>query len=91
MQFRDSTDPERRAKPIGVIGCELWASTGAAFATDPAQCSFVGMFTRTPLQMPTGAEGGKKVTVFARWVNRSGPGGHSATGPWSTPLQAFSL
>ena len=91
LAFRDSTSPTVRAKPAGVIGCEVWASVGTVAAIDPSQCAFVGMFTKTPLQLPTGAVGGKVVTVFARWANRSGAGGVAATGPWSGALTTHSL
>lgn len=89
--FRDSTSPTVRAKPSGVKGCELWASVGTVPAVSPQQCSFMGMFTKTPLQLPTGLVGGKVVTVFARWANGSGPGGVASVGPWSAPLTTFSL
>jgi hypothetical protein len=91
LAFRDSTSPTVRAKPVGVVGCEVWASVGTVPATDPSQCSFSGIFTKTPLQLPTGPQGGKVVTVFARWSNRSGPGGVAAVGPWSGPLTTYSL
>lgn len=91
LAFRDSTAPLVRAKPVGVIGCEVWASVGTVAATDPAQCAFFGMFTKTPLQLPTGPAGGKVVTVFCRWSNRSGVGGVAAVGPWSSPLVTHSL
>lgn len=91
LAFRDSTSPTVRAKPVGVVSCEVWASVGTVASTDPSQCRFMGLFTKTPLQLPTGVEGGKVVTVFSRWSNRSGPGGVASVGPWSARLTTFSL
>lgn len=81
-----------RAKPFGSIGVELIASIGTVFATDPSQCSPAGTWTRAPFQFqidPTDA--GKKISLFARYVTRSGPGGQAQAGPWSTPLNFVAM
>lgn len=76
-----------KAKPYGVVGVQLFASIGTVFATDPDQAAYVGVATKSPsVQTFAPADIGKKVTWFARWVTRSGPGGQSQVGPWSDPL-----
>lgn len=76
-----------KAKPYGVIGVQLFASIGTVPATDPDQAIFVSQVTKSPtVQTFAPSEIGKKVTWFARWVTRSGPGGIAQVGPWSDPL-----
>ncbi len=76
-----------KSKPYGVIGVQLFASVGTVFATDPDQATYIGVVTKSPsVQTFAPADIGKKVTWFARWVTRSGPGGQAQTGPWSDPL-----
>jgi hypothetical protein len=77
-----------KAKPEGAVGIELVQSIGTVFATDPSQCALVGTYTKSPLRVGYVPEdSGKKVTLFARFVTRSGPGGKAQSGPWSLPLQ----
>lgn len=76
-----------KAKPFGAIGVELWRAIGLVPAVDPAQCTFVGIHTKTPLtQGFESGDQGKIVTYFARFSTRSGPAGVAQTGPWSSPL-----
>lgn len=76
-----------KAKPFGAIGVELWRSIGTVPAVDPAQCTFNGTYTKSPLRQEFDAgDQGKTVTYFARFVTRSGPGGVAQTGPWSAGL-----
>lgn len=76
-----------KAKPFGAIAVELRRSVGTVAATDPEQCGFVGMFTKSPLpQSFQSSEQGKTVTYFARFVTRSGPAGVAQSGPWSDRL-----
>lgn len=74
-------------KPFGSIGVEIFRSVGEVFATDPEQCRYVSTVTKSPfLQAYDADEQGKKVTLFARYVTRSGPAGVAQAGPWSAPL-----
>lgn len=91
LQFRDATTPLVKAKPFGVIGAEVWVNFGTVPATDPAQCSYAGSYTKTPMQLDTTGNAGKVTTLFARWFNRSGNGGKSYVGPWSTSLVTYSV
>lgn len=88
LAYRDTGSPAGKAKPAGAIGVELWRNVGVTAATDPAQCSFVGIYTKAPFgQAFTAGEVGKIATYFARFSTRSGPAGVAQTGPWSAPLQ----
>jgi hypothetical protein len=76
-----------KAKPYGVVGVQLFASIGTVFATDPDQAVYIGVATKSPsTQTFAPTDIGKKVTWFARWVTRSGPGGIAQPGPWSDAL-----
>jgi len=90
MQYRDATTPTQKGKPFGVVGAEVWINIGTAFATDPSQCSYYGLMSKTPfaLAYDTG-DSGKKITIFARWATKGclASGGAAQTGPWSDPVQ----
>lgn len=91
LQIRDEATPTSKAKPFGVIGCELWRSIGLTAATDPSQCTLARVTGKTPTNVSTDpADSGKVCTYFARWQTRSGPGGVAQTGPWSSVL-SFNL
>lgn len=77
-----------KAKPFGVVGVEVFAFIGDTHTTNPADASFVAHYTKSPFRMTFSAlDAGKRVSIFARFVTRSGPAGVSQTGPWSAPLQ----
>lgn len=85
--YSDTSLPAGKAKPFGAIGIEVWQSVGVVAAVDPAQCNYVGTFTKSPLRLAyISADRGKVVTLFARWVTKSGSGGRAFTGPWSASL-----
>lgn len=82
LVWADETTPLRRAKPAGVIGLLLYRSIGVTAAVDPAQCDFVGLYTRIPQLMEYGAgDQGKIATYFGRWTNGKGD-----EGPYSASL-----
>lgn len=81
-----------KSKPFGVIGVELWASVGVAHVGDPAACTFRGTVTKSPFRLSfQPADVGKAVTLFARFVTRSGPAGVAQVGPWSAPLNTYAV
>jgi len=87
LQYRSSSDPNSKAKPFGVLACEVVQAIGAVAATDPVQCTPAARATKTPFVLDiSAANSGQKVTLFARWANRSGAGGLAYVGPWSAPL-----
>lgn len=82
------TGSDGKAKPFGVTGLEVWTSVGEVHATDPDQCTYNSTVTRSPFRLAFPAtQAGKKLTVFSRFVTRTGPGGVAQRGPWSLPLQ----
>ncbi len=86
----DSSTPSRKAKPAGVIGLELALKVGTAFEVDPNAAPIWGTTTKSPVDIALPAmSGGKHVTLFGRWVTRSGASGIAQKGPWSTALQTF--
>jgi hypothetical protein len=84
INFSDETTPTRRAKPEGVIGCQIWVKVGEAAPIDPSELRFLAMDTATPYMASyDGADGGKVAHYMLRWVNRKGE-----TGPWSQTVSA---
>ena len=87
LRYYDVSTPTSKAKPFGAKALQLWSSVGTVAATDPAQCSYVGDYTKSPLGVQFQAgDVGKKCTYFSRWVTVAGPGGQAQVGPWSDPL-----
>lgn len=87
LQVRDSATPTSKRKPFGVVGLELWVAVGTVPAVSPAAGAFRQISTKTPFAVThSNADAGKTATYFGRWVNRSGPSGIAAAGPWSAPL-----
>lgn len=76
-----------KAKPFGSIGIQIYRSVGTVAATDPAQATYVGSYTKSPLRQTfQAADQGKFSTYYARYVTKSGPDGVAQTGPWSDAL-----
>ena len=85
LQIRDSTTPTTKAKPAGVIGCELWVKVDALPTADPAEASLAKITTQTPNTLSFNApQAGLVASVFGRWTTRSGPNGVAQVGPWSS-------
>ena len=87
IDFRDSSSPNSRAKPAGVIGAEVWVkltAVGAPTPSDPADFDFLAVDTAAPyLSEYAGADGGKNANYILRWVNSRGQ-----KGPWSEVFSA---
>lgn len=77
--FMDESTPTSRAKPKGVMGCEIWVAVKAANEAPPANASeytFVAMDTATPYMVEyTGDEVGKTAHYLLRWVKTNGEKG----------------
>lgn len=90
-QFRyfNLADPFTKSVPYGSAGVEVWSAIGTTFATDPAQATYRGRVTKAPfVQSFDGADAGKKLTMWVRYVNRGGAHGQPLVGPWSDVLQS---
>ena len=91
ISFRDSLTPTSKAKPQGVLGCEIYPKIVDPTATPPqsppssiADCEFLGLDSASPYVADYGAEtGGKTAYYIGRWANRNG-----LTGPQSDIISA---
>ena len=87
IRFSDDATPTRRAKPAGVMGCEIWVKVAAPADPPPtgeADLSFVTLDTASPyIAEYDGADGGKTAHYMLRWVKTGGD-----KGPWSETLSA---
>jgi hypothetical protein len=87
IRFVDEANPTSRAKPKGVMGCELWvriSPQGEPAPTDPAQLSFLAMDTASPYVADyDGANAGKVAHYMLRWAMTGGQ-----KGPWSETASA---
>lgn len=81
--FFDEATPRSRAKPAGVMGCEIWVKIGTPPA-DPSELTFVALDTATPyIAEYAGADAGKVAYYMLRWVST-----RSEKGPWSETVAA---
>jgi hypothetical protein len=82
VRFADSANPERRGKPFGVVGLQLFVALGSTPAGDVREARFAALVTRDPFEMSFGHEdNARTATYFARWQTRRG-----IVGPWSAPV-----
>ncbi|MCH8273175.1 MAG: hypothetical protein IH851_00085 [Armatimonadetes bacterium] len=81
VSFVDELTPTSRAKPDGVMGCEIYMKIGDPAPTDLDDMVFVTLDTRTPHTIDfDGADANKPVHFIGRWVStRSEPGPISET------------
>jgi len=79
-----------KAKPFGSTGMQLAAAIGVAHTSDPADATIGTIVTKSPFRVAFAApDAGLKLSLFARYCTRSGPGGEIQYGPWSAPLQTI--
>lgn len=87
IAFADEATPQRRSKPKGVMGAEVWvklAVLGDAPPTGPADLRFLLLATRSPaIAEYGGADAGKTAHYMVRWLSRRGE-----PGPWSETASA---
>lgn len=84
INFMDEATPTSRAKPAGIMGCEIWVKVGGEAPSGPDGLQFLGMDTRTPYTAEyDGADAGKIAHYMLRWVNTRGE-----QGPWSQTVSA---
>lgn len=84
INFNDEHSPTRRAKPEGVMGCEIWVKIGDPAPTGPSQLHFLATDTATPYTAQYDEADANKVAHYMlRWVNRKGE-----AGPWSQTVSA---
>lgn len=84
VNFQDEMTPTSRAKPAGVLGCEIYRFVGTVPPTSNDQYSFLSLDTATPFVANFNeADGGKTAYYIARWTNRAGD-----KGAWSAVASA---
>lgn len=87
IRFTDEATPTSRAKPAGVMGCEIWvkvAAVGEAAPSSADELSFISMDTASPYVVEyDGKDGGKTAHYMLRWVKTNGE-----KGPWSETISA---
>jgi hypothetical protein len=87
ISFVDESTPTSRAKPKGVMGCEIWnavTAVGEAVPVDVSSYSFVALDTASPYVTEyAGSQAGKTAHYLLRWVMSGGD-----KGPWSETVSA---
>jgi len=80
LRYRDSAaGVSVKAKPYGVVSCELYAKASATPITDAALLLHAASATKSPLQVVRDpGEAGQQLYVAGRWKTRKGE-----YGPWS--------
>jgi hypothetical protein len=81
LRYADVATPDRRAKPSGAAGLELYVAIAAAgvVPSGPNDGRFRGLVTRQPFAVAFDpADRGKTAWYWGRWTTRTGK-----TGPWS--------
>lgn len=84
VEFADSGAPTSKAKPAGVMVCELWHKIGGPAPVSNKGMAFLAVDTRTPYTINfDAADVGQTVYYLGRWVTSQGE-----QGPWSTVIGA---
>ncbi len=84
IRFFDAGTPTRKARPRGVMGCEIWVKVGGGPPTDERELVFLALDTASPyVAQYKGSEAGKMTYYRLRWVNTRGQ-----RGPWSAVAEA---
>jgi len=87
IRFTDEATPTSRAKPDGVMGCEIWVKVLAAGEAPPVGAdglNFVTLDTASPYTVEyEGTDGGQTAHYMLRWVKKNGD-----KGPWSETVSA---
>lgn len=87
LHFFDENTPNRRAKPTGVMGAEVWVKVSDTPPKGSDDLQFLGLDTRTPyVSAFEDEDAGKTAYYRLRWVNRKGD-----QGPWSDVVSASIL
>jgi hypothetical protein len=77
LDICDENTPNSKAKPKGVHGCEVWYKIGDPAPTDESDLTFVDTATQHSFTIKfKGADAGKLVHYWLRWVNTTGKKGN---------------
>jgi hypothetical protein len=84
IHFRDAATPERKAKPKGIQGCEIWRAVGAQPPTSESDFDYLATDTDSPyVAFYDMADAGKRIYYLLRWLSKSGE-----RGEWSETIEA---
>ena len=84
IHFRDSATPDKKAKPAGMQGCEIWRYIGETAPTSESDFDYVATDSESPyVSMFEMADAGKKCFYLLRWISKSGE-----RGEWSETIEA---
>jgi len=76
IRFFDEATPTRKAKPDGVMGCEIWVKVGTTPPADISECTFLALDTASPYVADyPGSDAGKTAFYMLRWVTTRGDKG----------------
>lgn len=81
VRFADEGTPTSKAKPAGVMGCEVWVKVGGPPPTDLSECQYLATDSRTPYVATfDGGEANQTAHFIGRWMStRNEPGPLSET------------
>ncbi len=84
IHFMDEATPNRRGKPSGVSGCEIWLRLGDNPAKNPKEYLLLDVSSASPyVAKHEDSAGGEIAHYMLRWKNRRGD-----RGPWSQVYSA---
>jgi hypothetical protein len=84
IHFRDSATLDRKAKPPGVLGCEIWRFTGTSAPASEKDYDYVATDSDSPyVAFYEMADAGQKAYYLLRWVSKPGE-----RGEWSETIEA---
>jgi hypothetical protein len=84
LTLTDEATPTSRAKPFGVVGCNIFMKLGGTAPTDLSQCEFIGFATRTPFTEEfDGTQANQTAHFILQWVDTRG-----GVGPISETVSA---
>ena len=85
IHYADESTPSRKAKPVGVHGCEIWMKIDGNMPVDASELSYLATDTNSPhITTFEGKYAGKIVYYMMRWVNTRGE-----HGPWGRTISAM--
>ncbi len=84
IHFRDSATPDKKAKPDGMQGCEIWHFIGANAPASADDYDYLATDSNSPyIVFYEASDAGKKVFYQLRWLSKSGE-----RGEWSETIEA---
>lgn len=84
LKWTDEATPTSKAKPFGVVGCNIFMKLGGPPPTDLSQCEFIGFATRTPFTEEfDGTQANQTAHFILQWVGTRG-----GVGPISETISA---